>query len=221
MCVCVSICEYRDSATSRETRDYERFDAYEHEPPESRTLNDSRESSVSEAWSRVAGTPPSRTRGTSRSMQMLDNKWPWPSDTKSLLLPLWKSAKTETLPNVPAGHAELRTDNSAATIDGASDGTKGWMKGTLCWTTSSTPRARFYLRETLKAFSELTVRFNLWRVGLLGFVFGILSFYYLGFVASVELSPKSSECVCVPSECSSQGSAGGTLPTATMSETSR
>ena len=56
---------------------------------------------------------------------MLHNKWPWPSHTKSLLLPLWKSAKTETLPNVPAGHAELRTDNSAATIDGGSGGTKG------------------------------------------------------------------------------------------------
>ena len=36
-----------------------------------------------------------------------------------------KSAETETLLNVPAGHAELRTDNSDATIDEASDGKKG------------------------------------------------------------------------------------------------
>ena len=35
-----------------------------------------------------------------------------------------KNVKSETLPNVPAGHTELRTDNSAAMIDGASDGTK-------------------------------------------------------------------------------------------------
>ena len=56
---------------------------------------------------------------------MLRSKWPCPSHTKSLLLLLWKSAKTETLPNVPTGHAELRIGNSAAMIDGASDGTKG------------------------------------------------------------------------------------------------
>ena len=56
---------------------------------------------------------------------MLHNKWPWLSHKKSLLLLLWKSAKTETLPNVLAGHAELRIDNSAAMIDGVSDGTKG------------------------------------------------------------------------------------------------
>ena len=56
---------------------------------------------------------------------MLHSKWHWPSHNKSLLLLLWKSAKTETLPNVPAEHAELRTDNSAAMIDGASDRAKG------------------------------------------------------------------------------------------------
>ena len=56
---------------------------------------------------------------------MLHSKLPWPSHTKGLLLLLWKSAKTETLPNVPAGHAELRTDNSAEMIDGASDRAKG------------------------------------------------------------------------------------------------
>ena len=104
---------------------YERSDEYEQEPPEPRTFNSNRESSVPEARSRVARTPPSRTRGTSRGMQMLHNKWPWPSHTKSLLLLLWKSGKTETLPNVPAGHTELRTDNSAAMIDGASDRAKG------------------------------------------------------------------------------------------------
>ena len=56
---------------------------------------------------------------------MLHNKWPWLSHTKSLPLLLWKSVKTETLPNVPAEHAELRTENNAAMIDGASDRGKG------------------------------------------------------------------------------------------------
>ena len=56
---------------------------------------------------------------------MLHNKWPWHSHTKSLPLLLWISVKTEMLPNVPAGYAELRTDNSAAMIDGASDRAKG------------------------------------------------------------------------------------------------
>ena len=48
-----------------------------------------------------------------------------------------------TLPTVPVGHAELRDDNSAATIDGASDRAKG---------APSLPnrefnRTRCYLRE--------------------------------------------------------------------------
>ena len=126
MCVCMSICEYRDNATSRETREMWTFRRIRtRAPPEPRTFNSNWESSVLEAWSRVARTPASWTWGTSRGMQMLHNKWPCPSHTKSLPVLLWKSAKTETLPNVPAGHAELRTDNSAAMIDGASEGTKG------------------------------------------------------------------------------------------------
>ena len=55
---------------------------------------------------------------------MLHNNGPGPAIKKPAAAAM-KCAETETLPNVPAGHAELRTDNSAAMIDGASDGTKG------------------------------------------------------------------------------------------------
>ena len=99
------ICEYRNTSTSPETPKYERSGGYVERAAQAQHLQQQLRIISSWGVKPSSSDAPSRTRGTSRGMQMLLSKWPRTSHTKSLLLLLlWKSAKTETLPNVPAGH---------------------------------------------------------------------------------------------------------------------
>ena len=89
------------------------------------------------------------------------------------------------MPIVPTGHTELRTDNSAVTIDGASGRAKG--AHSLLNREFDTTGA-LLSQGNFRNITALTVLVNLWRIGLLLFGFIILLFYYLGFVVFVELS---------------------------------